>query len=344
MTRTMRAAVAHDFNDIRIEELPVPPIGPREALVKIAACGICSGDVMPWYIRKKASAVLGHEPAGTVVEVGTEVSNVRVGDRVAIHNHVPCFVCRFCRRGDYVQCATWKRTRIDPGGIAEYVRLPEENLTGGTLVLPPNVSFEDATLVEPLACVVKGLRRARLRPGDTVLVLGLGTMGQLNAVLAKHYGARLVIAADFQGFRCDYARKLGADLVVNMTKKDLDEEVRKATGGLMADVVVIGPSSVQAIESGIRCCSRGGTVLLFTPTPREEQLTITPHDLYFSEISLVPTYSCSPFDTHEALELVEQRVVTARRIVTHRFPLEKAGEAFKKTAEAGDSIKSLVIL
>lgn len=344
MPKTMRVAVAHDFNDIRIEERPVPQIGPREALVKIAVCGISSGDVMPWYIRKKTPIVLGHEPAGTVEEVGAEVTCVKPGDRVAIHHHAPCFVCRFCRRGDHVQCATWKRTHIDPGGVAEYVRVPEENLVGATLVLPPNVTMEDATLVESVACGVKGFKRARIRPGDMVLVLGLGAMGQLNIVLARHYGAKVVIAADFQGFRCDYARKLGADLVINMTKRDLAEEVRKATDGLMADIVVVDASSVQAVESGIRCCGRGGTVLLSTPIPREEKLTIPLHDLYFSEISLVSAYLCGPFDTREALELIEQRVVTARRIVTHRFPLEKTGEAFRKTAEAGDSIKSLVIL
>lgn len=338
----MKAAVAHDFKDIRIEDVPVPEVEPREALVKIAACGICSGDVMPWYIRKKAPVVLGHEPAGTIVEVGKEVKNFKVGDRVAMHHHAPCFTCRFCRRGDYVQCDTWRRSKIVPGGIAEYVKIPEENLYGDTLLVPDTVSMEDAVLTEPTACVVKGFKRARIRPGDIVLVTGLGTMGQLNILLAKHYGAKMVIAADFNNFRCNYAKKMGADLVVNLTERDLFDAVKEATSGIMADIVVVGPSSIKAMEEGIRCCGRGGTVLLFTPTPKEENLLINPHDIYFNEISLVPSYSCGPFDTREALELIEMEVVSAKKIVTHRYTLEQAGEAFKTTAEAGNSIKTIV--
>lgn len=342
MTKTMKAAVAHDFNDIRIEEMPVPEIGPGDALVKIAACGICSGDVMPWYIRKKAPIVLGHEPAGTIVEIGKDVKNFKVGDRVAIHHHAPCFTCRFCKRGDHVQCETWRKTKIIPGGMAEYLKIPEENLNGDTLLLPYNVSMEDATLTEPTACAVKGFKRARMRPGDVVLIQGLGTMGQLNILLARHYGASLVIAADFQRYRCNYARETGADIVVNLQEDDLFGAVKKATDGAMADIVIVGPSSIKAMEEGIRCCGRGGTVILFTPTPKEENLTINPHDIYFNEISLVPSYSCGPFDTKEALGLIGKGVVTAEKIVTHRFPLEKAGEAFRVTAEAGDSIKAVV--
>ena len=344
MTKTMKAAVAYDFKDIRIEEMPVPDVGPREALVEISACGICSGDVMPWYIRKKAPIVLGHEPAGTIVEIGKEVKNFKVGDRVAMHHHAPCFTCRFCRRGDYVQCDMWRKSRLFPGGMAEYVKVPEENLSGDTLLIPDSVSMEDATLTEPTACVVKGFKRARIRQGDIVLVQGLGTMGQLNILLAKHYGAKMVIAADFNKYRCDHARMMGADVVINLKERDLFEAVKAVTGGMMADIVVVGPSSIKAMEDGIKCCGRGGTILLFTPTPKEENLLINPHDIYFNEVSLVPSYSCGPFDTREALELIEMGVVSAEKIVTHRFPLEKTGEAFGVTADAGDSIKTLVLI
>lgn len=344
MTKTMKAAVAYDYKDIRVEDVPVPEVGSREALVKVAACGICSGDVMPWYIRKKAPIVLGHEPAGTIVEVGSEVTNFKVGDSVAMHHHAPCFNCRFCKRGDYVQCDTWRKSRLFPGGMAEYVKIPEENLSGDTILIPDNVSMEDATLTEPTACVVKGFKRARIRQGDIVQVQGLGTMGQLNILLAKHYGAKMVIAADFQKSRCDFAKKMGADMVVNLTEQDLSKAVKDATGGLMADIVVVGPSSIKAMEEGIKCCGRGGTVLLFTPTPNEENLTINPHDIYFNEISLVPSYSCGPFDTREAMELIQNGVVTAEKIVTHRYKLEQAGEAFNTTADAGDSIKALVLM
>jgi L-iditol 2-dehydrogenase len=156
----MKVAKLYSFNDIRIEDMPVPKIGHGDALMKTKASGICSGDVMPWYIEKKAPLVLGHEPAGEIVELGNKVKSFKVGDKVFTHHHAPCLTCRYCRRGDYVQCETWKNTKIIPGGISEYILIPEINLNNDTLKLPEHVSFEDGTLVEPTACVVKGLKRA----------------------------------------------------------------------------------------------------------------------------------------------------------------------------------------
>src|SRR4030043_1889569 len=155
----MKVAKLYSFNDIRIEDIPVPKIGPGDALLKTRASGICSGDVMPWYIEKKAPLVLGHEPSGEIVEVGKNVKSLMAGDRVFVHHHAPCLECRHCRRGDHVQCETWKNTKIIPGGISEYILIPEINLRNDTLKLPDNVSFEDGTLIEPTACVIKGLKR-----------------------------------------------------------------------------------------------------------------------------------------------------------------------------------------
>ena len=208
LPKIMRAAVVHDFDDIRIEALPVPAIGPRDILVRVAACGICSGDVMDWYIRAKAPLVLGHEPAGTVAAVGPEVTAFAPGDRVFMHHHAPCFVCERCRRGQHALCAAWKKSRLDPGGMAEYVRVPEENLAD-TLRLPENVSCADGTLVEPAACSVKGIRRSGLQPGETVLVTGMGTMGMLNLLVARAFGAARVLAADLNPWRLRKASTSG---------------------------------------------------------------------------------------------------------------------------------------
>src|SRR4030043_65190 len=159
----MKIAKLYTFNDIRIEDIPVPKIGPGDALIKTKASGICSGDVMSWYIEKKAPLVLGHEPAGEIVQVGDNITSFKPGDRIFTHHHAPCLACRYCRRGDHVQCETWKNTRIVPGGISEYILIPEINLKNDTLKLLDNVSFEDGTLVEPTACVLKGFKRAGLR-------------------------------------------------------------------------------------------------------------------------------------------------------------------------------------
>ncbi|MDP2168486.1 MAG: alcohol dehydrogenase catalytic domain-containing protein [Thermodesulfovibrionales bacterium] len=339
----MKAAKLYSFDDIRIEEVPVPEVGPKDALMRTRASGICSGDVMKWYIEKKAPLVLGHEPAGEIVEVGKEVTIFKPGDRVFAHHHAPCFTCRRCRRGDYVQCDTWRKTNILPGGISEYILIPEINLKNDTLTLPDGMSYEDAVLIEPLACVIKGLKRARIRKGDTVLVIGLGFMGVLNGILAKKYGAGRVIGADSVPYRLNKAKALGFDGVIDVSKINLREAVNDMTSGDMAEVVVAAPNSREALADGLSAVSDGGAVLMFSPVRPGEMLTIDPNGLYFRDISLITSYSCGPTDTADALEMIEQGVVRARDVVTHRFPIEKTAEAYRLTAEAGDSLKSLIV-
>lgn len=343
----MKAARLYSFNDIRIEDIPIPEIGPHDALLKTKACGICSGDVMPWYIEKKAPLVIGHEPSGEIVELGSSLvthhSSLSVGDRVFTHHHAPCFTCRFCRRGDYVQCETWKSTRIIPGGVSEYILIPQTNLENDTLTLPDNLSFENGALIEPAACVVKALKRVGIRRGDTVLVLGLGIMGQLNILLSRKYGAGKIIGADMVPFRLKKAKEFGADEVIDVSKDKLTETFKELTKGEMADVVIVGPNSADAMREGIECVSSGGRVLFFTPAKPGELLTIDPNELYFRDINIITSYSCGPTDTADALEIIEKGIVTAENLVTHRFPIDKTAEAFRLTAEAKDSLKSVIV-
>jgi L-iditol 2-dehydrogenase len=339
----MKVARLYRYNDIRIEEMPVPEIGPGEALVRTRASGICSGDVMPWYIEKKAPLVLGHEPAGEIVGLGSGVTSFEKGDRVFVHHHAPCMKCRFCLRGDHVQCSTWKSSRIIPGGVSEYILVPAVNLENDTLRLDDAMSYEDGTLIEPAACVVKGLNRARMRGGDTVLIIGLGVMGMINLLIAKAYGAGNIICADMVRFRLDRAAELGANAVIDVSAETLPDGVRRLTGGDMAELVIVGPNSAAAMLEGIRCARPGGTVLLFTPAKPGETLLIDPNHLYFSDLNLVTSYSCGPTDTAEAFGLVKKGIVSAAQLVTHRFPIERTAEAFRLTAAAGDSLKSLIV-
>lgn len=350
----MKVAKLYRFNDVRIEDIPVPAIGPRDALIKTRACGICSGDVMPWYIESKAPLVLGHEPVGEVVELGKELletqgsepgtlNSFKPGDRVFVHHHAPCRECRYCRKGDYVQCETWRKTRIVPGGISEYILVPEMNLRNDTLLLGEGVSDVDGTLIEPAACVVKAFGRASVREGDTVLVIGLGVMGQMHVLLAREFGSDRVIGADFIRSRLDKALELGADHVIDVSREEISESVRTFTGGFMADIVIVGPNSAEAMLQGIRSVSRGGKVVLFTPAKPGERLDIDPNFLYFRDIALIPSYSCGPRDTTEALGFIKKGVIAAEKLVTHRFPIEKTAEAFALTARAGDSLKSVIV-
>lgn len=340
----MKAVKVYDIDDIRIEDIPVPAIGPHEALVHMRRCGICSGDVTPWYIRRKAPIVIGHEPAGVIAAIGEEVDTFAVGDRVFIHHHAPCFRCRLCRRGNFTMCPTWKRSQLDPGAVAEYVRVPEINLRYDTLKLPDSVSYDDGALIEPAACSVKAVERARVRPGDIVLIIGLGFMGQLNAIVARHYGAKMIIGADLVDYRLKKGRELGMDATVDVSSQDLREAVADLTDGVMADVVIVGPGSIPAMKSGIACAGKGSTVLFFMSTPEQDVLDLKPFDLYFNEISLVCSYSCGPHDTRTALDLIEMGVISADQVITHRFPLADTAEGYRITAEARESLKTLICI
>jgi L-iditol 2-dehydrogenase len=338
----VKVARLYDFLDVRIEEQPVPVIGPGEALVRARACGICSGDVVPWYIRKKAPLVFGHEPVGEIVRLGPDVSGFQPGDRVFVHHHAPCFKCRACARGEFVQCPTWKQSHLDPGGMAEFIRVPAINLAGDTLRLPDTVSDADGSLVEPLACVVKSLDRAGAIDGASVLIIGMGVMGLLHVLLARHLGARQILAADLVASRCARARELGADVAIDASTSDLLTEVRAHTDGEGAEVVIVGPATVPAIEQGLACAARGGTVVQFMGTEPGETLPLSTFDFYFKELRLVPSYSCGPVETRRALDLIAAGVVGARHVVTHRFPLAQAAEAYRTAALDRSAIKTLV--
>lgn len=339
---SMKAAVLYSFSDIRIEDVPVPAIGPGEALVRVRASGICSGDVMPWYIEKKAPLVLGHEPAGEIVAVGEGVHGFATGNRVFVHHHAPCMKCSYCRKGDHVQCETWRNSRIDPGGIAEYMRVPAVNLMHDTLHLPASVSFNEAVFVEPLACVVKGLRRIRIRPGDTALVIGMGVMGQLHIPALASMGVTRIIAADKVPFRLRKALELGADDVIDVSRINIFDRLSEITTGKMADLVIVGPASAAAMETGLSCVAPGGTVLFFSPAVPGEKLAIDPNALYFRDISVVTSYSCGPEDTRRSLELIRSKAVPVESLITHVFPIERTAEAYRLTASGGDSLKTVI--
>ncbi len=339
----MKVAKLYDFGDIRIEEMEIPEIGDGEMLVKVKACGICSSDTMKWYVKKKAPLVIGHELAGVVIEVGKEVSKFKPGDRVFVHHHAPCMECRYCKRGNFVMCETWKKSKIIPGGIAEYVKVPNVNVRNDTLKLPDNVSFEDGALVEPVACSVKAFKKAGIKPGDFVVVLGLGFMGQVNVKLAKFYGAEIVIGVDKIEYRLEKAVKNGADLVINFTRENVFEKVAQITKRYMADIVIVGPGTIEAINMGLELTARGGKLVLFTPTPDEAKLEIKPYDIYFNEISIIPSYSAGPDNTQEALRLISEKVIEAKDFVTHKFKIDDTLDAFMLTANAGESLKCMIV-
>lgn len=252
----MKAAVYYDQRDIRVEEMPTPEIGQDEALVEMRACGICGSDLMDWYLRSRAPLVLGHEPAGVIAKKGNKVKGFEVGDRVFVHHHVACLKCHYCMRGDYTLCEQFHETSIKPGGFAEYFKAPKLNLQLDTLKIPEALSFEEATLIEPVGCCLRAIRKCSIQAGDSVAIVGAGTTGLIHTALSKMYGAATTIVSDLFDYRLNMARKYGADVTVNPEKESLNKIVRAETSGRGVDIAVVTAPSLEAYKAGFEICRK----------------------------------------------------------------------------------------
>jgi L-iditol 2-dehydrogenase len=334
----MRQALIAGPDRFEVVSAPVPcRAADDEIVVRTAACGICSGDLMPWYLGKKVGTVLGHEPAGYAVDVGPAVTHVRPGDLVFLHHRAPCLACPECARGDHVHCATWRRSGIDPGGMAEWIRVPGANVRADTFAVN-DLTPEQAVFIEPLGCCVKACQRlggSRGLPGTFGVVVGCGIMGLLNVMTARAFGARRVTAVEPDADRRAFAMRVGADAA--LTPEEAAGELRQA-----ADFVVVGPGHPEVIRQSLDYVRPGGTALLFTPTATGVTTELDLGELYFREVSLVPSYSCGPEDTREAYQFIRTRHVRPEVLVTHRFPLERVQEAFDTARRGGAALKVLV--
>ena len=338
----MRVARWYNNRDVRVEEMPIPVIGPGELLVKVIASGICGSDVMEWYRRDRGPLVLGHEVAGEVVGVGEGVERYQTGDRIAVAHHVPCNTCHYCLSGNPTVCDTLRQTNIDPGGFAEYIRLPEINVDRGVFLLPDDMSYEDATFIEPLACVLRGQRRADFQPGQTVLVIGSGISGLLHIQLARALGAGRIISTDVSSYRMEAARRFGADGVFHANEYSPDR-LRELNQGFLADRVIVCTGAIAAVNQGLSSVERGGTILFFAPTEPGFTVPLSINDLFWrTDITLTTSYAGSPADYAEALSLIRAGRVAVNGMITHRLSLGETGQGFSLVAGAGDSLKVII--
>lgn len=334
----MRAAMYYANDDIRIVDVPKPKIGPGEILVKVRASGICGSDVMEWYRKPKAPLVLGHEIVAEVVEIGAGADRVKVGDRVFVSHHVPCGVCRYCLAGHETVCDTLRATNYDPGGFAEFVRVPAINVKHGVFPLPKSISDDEGVFIEPLACVIRGQRLAGFRPGATILIIGSGVAGLLHIKLARAAGAGRVLATDIVDYRKSAARKAGADIAID-GRDDVAARVREANEGALADFVVTCTGAPKAILQGIASVDRGGTILFFAPSEPDATVGLPFNAIWREEVTMTSSYGGGPRDIQEAIELLAARRVAVADLITHVLPLTEAGKGFRLVSRAQDSIK-----
>jgi L-iditol 2-dehydrogenase len=338
----MRVAVWYNNRDVRIEERPVPAIGPGEMLVRIEASGICGSDVMEWYRIDRAPLVLGHEIAGEVAGVGPGVTSYKIGDRVAVAHHIPCLTCRYCLSGHETVCETLRRTNFDPGGFAEYVRLPAINVERGVFRLPDTMSYEAATFIEPLACVLRGQRRAAFQPGQSVLVIGSGISGLLHIMLARASGAGFIAAVDISDYRLRAARRFGADAAFQPAGLS-PEGLRQVNEGRLADLVIVCTGAASAVGQALASVERGGAVLFFATMAPGATVPLDVNKVFWrTDVTLTTSYAGSPADYAAALELVRAGRLPVAAMITARLGLGETGLGFRMVAGADESLKVII--
>lgn len=338
----MRVAMYYSNKDTRIEEMPVPKIGPDELLMRVEASGICGSDVLEWYRLKKAPLVLGHEVAGDVVKVGDQIQKFKEGDRIAASHHVPCNTCYYCLAGHQTSCDTLRATNFDPGGFAEFLRLPAINVDRGIYMLPEGMSYEEATFHEPLGCVIRAQRIAHLSPGQSVLVFGSGIAGLLNIHLARASGAARILAVDPVPYRLKEAKKFGADEAIKPSE-DAGACLRQMNEGRLADLVLVCTGAEEAILQAFKTVERGGTVVLFAPTEEKTRVHFSVNELFFrNDITITTSYGAAPYDSWLALQLIQSSTIKVKEMISHRLSLEETALGFQIMAKAQDSLKVII--
>jgi len=337
----MKVAMYYNNNDVRIEEMLIPKIDENELLVKVQACGICGSDVMEWYRLKSAPRVLGHEMTGYIVKVGKKIKKFKVGDRIFVSHHIPCNTCEYCKNDQHTICDTLHSTNFDPGGFSEFLRVPEINIDSGVFILPDEISYDEGAFIEPLACVVRGLRVAGIKKGQNVLIIGSGVAGLLNIKLAKAHGAKKIFATDINEFRLKKAKEVGADEAF-YAKENITEKIKKHNNGKLADLVILCAGAPSAARQALESVAAGGTILFFAPTEPGVEIHFPLFDLWNKQVKMVSTYAGAPRDIKEAIDLIKTKKVKVTDLITHKFSLSEAEKGFKLTAQAGDSIKIII--
>ena len=344
----MQAAVYRGVNDVRLETVPVPKIGPGEMLVRVHSCGVCGTDLKKISTGShSAPRIFGHETSGVVATVGKDVTEYRPGDRVMVFHHIPCRECFYCRNKTFAQCATYKKVGctagFEPsgGGFAEYVRVMDWIVQYGTVRIPESVSFEQACFVEPVNTCLKGIYAMNLRPGETVLTIGQGPIGIILSVLAKRAGATL-ITSDLYPERLKIGSSFGLDLTIEASRTNVVERVRELTQGRGADAVILAVGGNSLIRTAMDAARPGGRILLFAQTQHGEAV-IDPAAICVDEKTLVGSYSASVDLQKESVGFVMNREMDLERLISHRFPLSEITEAIDLAAHPQPSSMKVVI-
>ena len=341
----MKAAVVKSNSNIEIKNIEKPPVGPGDMLVKMRACGICGSDVEKVFGKYgQPSMRLGHEPAGIITQVGSEISNFSVGDRVFTHHHVACYSddCHECSHGNETMCKKYYESNLEPCGLADEYVVPEWNVNhGGVLNIPANMSFEEAAMIEPLACCIRAWNKFKHQKNDSVAILGVGPTGIMHVLLAKLYGLGKVFCLDLNDFRLDFAKKFET-ITIHSGNTNAMEQIKSETANQGVDVVIVSTSSLNALKDAVHFVRKGGTIVMFGVPSKGANVDLDMSEVYSKGITIVNSYAASDVDTTHALDLISNKQIDVSQLITHKYNLQECQQAFAH-AKSGDNAMKIII-
>ena len=341
----MKAVVVNDNSTIKIEDIENPELGSNDILVKMAVCGICGSDVEKVFGKYgQPSMKLGHEPAGVILKIGNLVKDFKIGDRVFTHHHVACYseTCHECSHGNETMCSKYYQSNLNPCGLADEYVVPEWNVKhGGVLKIPNHMSFEEAALIEPLACCIRAWSKFSYQKNDTAVILGVGSTGIMHALLAKSAYFSKIFCLDLNNFRLDFAKKLGFE-TIRSDDTSLSEKIIKSTDTSGVDIVIVATGSLEALRDAIKLVRKGGTIVMFGVPNKGASIDIDMSIVYSKEITITTTYAASDKDTKAALELISSGKIDVKSLITHKYSLEDSQKAFEHAKTGYNAMKIII--
>jgi len=341
----MNAAIVKSNSNIEIKNIEKPPVGPCDILVKMRACGICGSDVEKVFGKYgQPSMRLGHEPAGIIMEVGSEISNFSVGDRVFTHHHVACYSddCHECNHGNETMCKKYYESNLEPCGLADEYIVPEWNVKhGGVLKIPDSMSFEDAAMIEPLACCIRAWNKFTHKNNDSIAILGIGPTGIMHALLAKIYGFEKIFCLDLNDFRLDFAKKFET-ITIHSGNTNALEKIKSETANQGVDIVIVSTSSLNALKDAVNFVRKGGIIVMFGVPSKGANVDLDMSEIYSKGVTIVNSYAASDVDTIHALDLISNKQIDVSQLITHKYNLQECQQAFVH-AKSGDNAMKIII-
>ena len=344
----MKAQVFYSSHHIKYEDIPVPTITDDELLVKVKICGLCGTDI--YKIQQESvqsGSVLGHEVVGTIEKQGGNVRNFKVGERVFVSHHTPCFSCKYCKQGTFSLCELFKSTNIQPGGFAEFIKVSKDLVKNNVLSLPDSLSDEDAVLIEPFACAWRNIKRIQISSDDVVTIIGAGPSGIMHLILLKTIGVEKIRLVDVVDSRLEFAKELGAEDTLNIRFEKIDKfkparpDVTSGQVGGDSDIVIVSAGNKEAVEEALDMVRVGGKLSIFAQVPDDTRVQLDPN-LIYHETLIFGTYSSTPIEQKEIFDMfVNGKLKDATSIISHRLSLKDFQKGLKLAVEAKSSCKIL---